>query len=144
MFDKKQFQSELIKSLSAQISNDSVISNLQLKHFMEEFYQAKPQSVGLEEVLNNQQFAKALRMLFFYNTLALVIHDPLVYAAAVEVFPLTDIPGEYATMFSNILDYVQDHPLDVQSVLEKALPDPLSSRLGLLQQSLRTRLGDVL
>ena len=76
MFDKKQFQSELIKSLSAQISNDSVISNLQLKHFMEEFYQAKPQSVGLEEVLNNQQFAKALRMLFFYNTLALVIHDP--------------------------------------------------------------------
>lgn len=142
-FNKYEFQEIITESLRSMVDADEVINDGQLLNFLTYFQHTNPQlTLDLDSLLGDLGFVRSIRMLMVYNTLALTLHEPSVYVAAVEVFPLEDIPAEYASLLLAILEHMQTNPMPIQASLEKDLPDPLKQRLELLKQSLLRRLGD--
>ncbi len=143
-FNKTEFQHDLIQNVKLMISDESVVNNGQLLNFLTYFEHAsEPQrDINIDGLLQDEGFVRALRMVMLYNALALSLHDAQVYAAAVEVFPLADVPPEHSALLLAILDHIKVNPMQIQPALEQALPDPLSHRMDLLKQSLLQRLGD--
>ena len=126
VFNKTEFQTELSKSIEIMISGDAVINDAQLLHFVDYFHYKNPNYTldDLKSYLEETSFKKALRMLMVYNTLALTLHDPYVYAAAVEVFPLDAIPAARATLLLAILNHIQQNPMSIQPALGKSTTRP--------------------
>lgn len=141
-FNKTEFQHELAQNMQLMISSEESVNNGQLLNFLTYFEHRSGNTIGIEELLQEEGFVRALRMLMLYNALALSLHEAQVYAAAVEVFPLTEIPPQHASLLLAILEHIQANPMQIQPALEQALPDPLHQRMDLLKQSLLRRLGD--
>lgn len=141
-FNKIEFQQELVQNLQDMVSSEESVNNGQLFNFLTYFEHRSGNFIGIESLLEDNSFVRALRMMMLYNALALSLHDAQVYAAAVEVFPLAEIPPQYATLLLSILEHIQTNPMNIQPSLEQAFPDPLHQRMNLLKQSLLRRLGD--
>ena len=143
-FNKTEFQHDLVQNVQLMISDESVVNNGQLLNFLTYFEHTSDtlRDINIDGLLQDEGFVRALRMVMLYNALALSLHDAQVYAAAVEVFPLADVPAEHSSLLLAILDHIKDNPMQIQPALEQALPDPLSHRMDLLKQSLLQRLGD--
>ena len=142
MFNKTEFQHDLVQNLGLMINSEESVNNGQLLNFLTYFEHRTGTTMSIETLLSDNGFVRALRMLMLYNALALSLHEAQVYAAAVEVFPLTEIPPEHAALLLAILEHIKTNPMQIQANLEQALSDPLHQRMDLLRQSLLRRLGD--
>jgi hypothetical protein len=141
-FNKTEFQHDLSQNVQLMSSNEESINNGQLLNFLTYFEHRSGKPIGIDALLDDDGFVRALRMLMIYNALALALHEAQVYAAAVEVFPLTEIPPQHAPLLLAVLEHIQTNPMQIQSTLEQALSDPMQQRMDLLKQSLLRRLGD--
>lgn len=141
-FNKTEFQHDLAQNVQLMISNEDAVNNGQLFNFLTYFEHSSGTTIDIDALLQDEGFVRALRMLMLYNALALSLHEAQVFAAAVEVFPLTDIPPQHSTLLLAILDHIQINPMQIQPALEQALPDLLHNRMDLIRQSLLRRLGD--
>lgn len=141
-FNKTEFQHDLAQNVLLMSRNEDAVNNGQLLNFLTYFEHARGETIGIETLLQDEGFLRALRMLMLYNALAVSLHEAQVYAAAVEVFPLNEIPRQHSTLLLAILEHIQVNPMQIQPALEQALSDPLHQRMDLLKQSLLSRLGD--
>ena len=122
--------------------SEDAVNNGQLLNFLTYFEHTQGHSIGIETLLQDEGFVRALRTLMLYNALAVSLHEAQVYAAAVEVFPFNEIPRQHSALLLAILEHIQVNPMQIQPALEQALSDPLHQRMELLKQSLLVRLGD--
>lgn len=141
-FNKTEFQHDLVQNVQRMISSEEAINNGQLFNFLTYFEHEAATPLDIDALLLDNGFVRALRMMMLYNALALSLHEAQVYAAAVEVFPLTEVPTEHSTLLLSIMEHIQRSPMPMQNALEQALGDPLHQRMELLKQSLLRRLGD--
>lgn len=141
-FNKTEFQHDLAQNVLLMSRNEDAVNDGQLLNFLTYFEHVQGNPIGIEALLQDEGFVCALRMLMLYNALAVSLHEAQVYAAAVEVFPLNEIPRQHSTLLLAILEHIQVNPMQIQPALEHALSDPLHQRMDLLKQSLLSRLGD--
>lgn len=141
-FNPTEFQQELVQNVQLMIGSEEAINNGQLLNFLTYFEHKHGSPINIPALLQDEGFVRALRMLMLYNALALSLHEAQVYAAAVEVFPIGEIPPQHSALLLSILEHIQENPMQIQPALESALADPLHVRMDLLKQSLLRRLGD--
>lgn len=143
LFDKAQFLIDLRILLDEMTCDDTTINDGQLRNTL---IYAREQGVlaqDPDEAMAMDGAPAALRTLYAYHTMALALSDPLAWSAAVEVFPLENIPPSCTDLLLKILTHLETSPAPLQAALAGAISDPLPSRLALLRNALLERLGGI-
>lgn len=148
-FNKTQFQQELRANLTGLLAGEEAVNRGQLEAFLMYFAGEHPEQYQEAEVLSmldDAGFTRAMKLVMIYSTLALTVHDAAVYNAALEVFPMDEIPVAHAVFIIAVLDHIRDNPAEeTRHFFLQGLADgQLSSRIGQLRTVLSGRFAETL
>lgn len=148
-FDKTQFQDELRNNLTGLLAGEDAVNRGQLEAFLLHFANAYPEKYDAATVLaslNDASFTRSMKLVMIYTTLALTIHDTVVYNAALEAFPSDEIPALQAKFVIAVLDHIRDNPVEeTRSFFQQGLAEgQLAVRIGQLRTLLNGRFAETL
>jgi hypothetical protein len=145
-FDKDAFQYELRDNIERMLAEDQTVSTNQLVDFLEYFQAQRPILEDLTVNLNDQGFRNTLRVVMIYATLAMSLQEQAVYAAALETFPLDEVPAQWAALAIEVLDHIRDTPSsETREFFTHGLPgDQTVQRIQDLRNVLTGRFAETL